>query len=76
MVIVNQDENIIINLENVSAITINDNDTKKQVYARCNNDDDVMIGEYRTEARTKEVLQEIIERWELRQNRAYYMPKE
>lgn len=76
MIIVSQDETIFINLENVSAIAIDDNNTKKQIHARCNNDDVVMCGEYATEERTKEVLQEMIERWELRRNHAYYMPKE
>lgn len=60
MIIVSQDKTIIINFNNVSAIAIDDNNTKKQIHVRCNNDDDVIIGEYATEERTKEVLEKII----------------
>lgn len=61
MIIVSQDETIILNFDNVSAITIDNIDIKRQIHARCNNDDDVILGEYATEERAKEVLQEIIE---------------
>ncbi len=64
MIIVSQDETMFINFDNVSAIAIDDNNTKKQIHARCNNDDDVMLGEYATEERTKEILQEIVEKYE------------
>lgn len=67
MIIVSQDETILINFDNVSAIAIDDNNTKKQIHARRNNDDVVMCGEYATEERTKEVLKEIyqaVENWE------------
>lgn len=48
MIIVSQDKTVFINFDNVNAIAIDNKNTKKQIYARCNNDDDVMLGEYVT----------------------------
>ncbi len=59
MVIVNQDKDIILNLDNVSTISTDEARTSKMIYAKCNNNDLVELGEYESEERTKEVLQEI-----------------
>lgn len=63
MIIVSQDKEIIINFDNVQAINVH-YQNKKQVCAWFNVDEDpngsVVLGEYKTEERAKEVLQEII----------------
>ncbi len=67
MIIVSQDKTLFINFDNVSAIAIDDNDTNRKIYTRCNNDDNVLLGKYATKERTKEVLKEIyqaVENWE------------
>lgn len=63
MIIVSQDKDVIINFENV--LIININQTKKtQIggWFSCNeeNNNNVLLGEYATEERAKEVLNEII----------------
>lgn len=62
MIIVSQDKEIIINFEKVNIININQLN-KKQIGAwfNCNEEenDNVLLGEYATEERAKEVLQEI-----------------
>ncbi len=56
MIIVSQDKDIILNLDNVSSIVIDDGETNKKIFANCNNDDLVELGEYESEERAKEVL--------------------
>ncbi len=66
MIIVSQDEEIIINFDNVQAINVH-YQNKKQVCAWFNVDEgpngSVVLGEYKTEERVKEVLQEIISKY-------------
>ena len=63
MIIVSQDKEVIVNFNNVQAINVH-MQNKKQVAAwfSCNenNRNNVLLGEYATEERAKEVLQEII----------------
>ena len=63
MIIVGQDKENIVNFEKVNIININQSN-KKQVVAwfSCNEKEknNVLLGEYATEERAKEVLQEII----------------
>ena len=59
MFILCQGKTIILNLNNVSTIAINDAGNNREIYAKCNNDDCVNIGKYRTRVRAEEVLQEI-----------------
>lgn len=95
MIIVSQDKEIIINFNNAQAINVHLKN-KKQVCAWFNVDEDpngnVVLGEYKTEERAKEVLQEIwnfyeiAERYECSSNNGvtiflekkftYEMPKE
>lgn len=62
MIIVSQDKEIIINFNNVQAINVHFKN-KKQVCAWFNVDEDpngsVVLGEYETEEKAREVLQEI-----------------
>lgn len=62
MIIVNQDKSVIVNFNNVEAIeigNIEENQCKGTIYARLVSDYFYKIGEYKTEERAKEVLQEI-----------------
>ena len=63
MIIVSQDKEIIINFEKVNIVNINQLN-KKQIGAwfNCNEEENnnVLLGEYATEERAKEVLQEIL----------------
>ncbi len=59
MIIVSQNKKTILNLDNVSSIEIDDEENNRKIYASCNNNDLVELGEYESEARAKEVLQEI-----------------
>lgn len=59
MYIIEQDKEVILNLDNVSAILIDNERTNKNIYVKCNNDDTVIIGEYKSTERAKEVLKEI-----------------
>lgn len=63
MIIVSQDKSVIVNFNNVEAIEIGnveENQCKGTIYARLVSDYFYKIGEYKTEERAKEVLQEII----------------
>lgn len=78
MIIVSQDKEIIINFEKVNIININQLN-KKQIGAwfNCNEEenDNVLLGEYATEERAKEVLADIYMRISERK-KVYEMPEE
>lgn len=68
MIIVSQDKSVIVNFNNVEAIEIGnveENQGKGTIYARLMSDYFYKIGEYKTEERAKEVLQEIIKEYRL-----------
>ena len=67
MIIVNQDKDIIFNFENIDIIEIenpseedDDDDGMFEILAITTSDNKFLLGEYKTEERAKEVLQEII----------------
>lgn len=60
MIIVSQDKNNVINYDNVKSLWIDDNVLDKTNTTFYINADDDFLGEYETEERAKEVLQEII----------------
>lgn len=63
MIIVSQDKNNVINYDNVKSLWIEDNildETNTTFYI---NADEDFLGEYETEERAKEVLQEIISKY-------------
>ena len=57
MLILSQDKNGIVNLTNITSILVEN----KELIARVTNGHKATLGEYDTEERAKEVLQEIIE---------------
>ena len=57
MLILSQDKNGIVNLTNITSILVEN----KELIARVTNGHKATLGEYDTEERVKEVLQEIIE---------------
>ena len=59
MLIVSQDKELIINLSNVIGIQ----KEEKNIGAVFVNGDSLILGEYKTEKRAKEVLQEIIKKY-------------
>lgn len=66
MIIVSQDKSVIVNFNNIEAIEIGnveENQCKGIIYARLVSDYFYKIGEYKTEERAKEVLQEIINKY-------------
>ena len=68
MIIVSQDKSVIVNFNNAEAIEIGnveENQCKGTIYARLVSDYFYKIGEYKTEERAKEVLQEIIKEYRL-----------
>lgn len=90
MIIVSQDKEVIVNFNNVQAINVH-MQNKKQVAAwfSCNenNRNNVLLGEYATEERAKEVLEETITRYANWENMkmgqpsgicepVYYMPQD
>lgn len=60
MIIVSQDKDNVINYDNVKSLWIDDNVLDKTNTTFYINADDDFLGEYETEERAKEVLQEII----------------
>lgn len=60
MIIISQNKTIILNFDNVNVIAIDKDETKRQIFAKCNNTDIVILGEYATKERTEEVFQEIM----------------
>lgn len=80
MIIVSQDKDNIVNFDNVVSVGIIDFDINdKNCWQRITAETlgtAVVLGDYKTEERAKEVLSEIKGNWEMRRNLAYYMPKE
>lgn len=75
MIIISQDKTIIINFNNAEAIEIGnveENQGKGIIYVRLKSDYFYEIGEYRTEERAKEVLQEIIEVYRHQTNKYHF----
>lgn len=63
MIIVSQDKNNVINYDNVKSLWIDDNVLDKTNTTFYINADEDFLGEYETEERAKEVLQEIISKY-------------
>ena len=92
MVIVSQDKKEVINFENILSVKLfhddEDNECLYEIYTTVNapGDNYILLGEYNTEERAKEVLQEIVSKYRqynLDNNKAvtmipkvYEMPKE
>ena len=57
MIIVNQNKKVIMNFNDTNYIAINDNDPT--IYARTNNDSEIILGRYKTRERAKEIFEEI-----------------
>lgn len=87
MIIVSQDKAIIINFDSLDYVCKNDD--VPVLYAKMNDGSEIQIGEYATEERAKEVLEEIVEQNEHEEdckcdrsylatldNFTYRMPKE
>lgn len=62
MIIVSQDEDLIINFENITVIGIAQNNSK-EIDSITVDKKEQYLGEYKTEERAKEVLQEIIDKF-------------
>ena len=62
MIIVSQDKAIIINFDSLDYVCKNDD--VPVLYAKMNDGSEIRIGEYATEERAKEVLEEIAEQYE------------
>lgn len=80
MIIVSQDKDNIVNFDNIVSVGIEDFDLNdKNCFQRITAETlgtAVVLGDYKTEERAKEVLREIKGNWEIRRDLAYYMPKE
>lgn len=65
MLIVEQDKTYFVNFENVEHVTlgVDKEETEYAVIAKTSNDDEIVLGTYKTEERAKEVLQEITENY-------------
>lgn len=57
MIIVSQDKSVIVNFDNITLISKNDDESK--IFCEVNTRSTIMIGEYKTEERAKEVLEQI-----------------
>lgn len=62
MIIINQDKDLIVNFDNVNAIGLN-KDNAAQIVSTTSNGDKQKLGLYESEERAKEVLKEIIKRY-------------
>lgn len=62
MIIVSQDRDLIINFDNVTVIGIAQNNSK-EIDSITVDKEEQYLGEYKTEERAKEVLQEIVTRY-------------
>lgn len=62
MIIVSQDRDLIINFDNVTVIGIAQNNSK-EIDSITVDKEEQYLGEYKTEERAKEVLQEIISKY-------------
>ena len=60
MIIVNQNKESILNFDNTTTIRIDEQRENYEIVARVNNGHLATLGEYATEERAKEVLQELI----------------
>lgn len=60
MIIVSQDRNAILNFDNTTTIKTEEHEEKCEIIARVNNGHFATLGEYATEERAKEILEEII----------------
>lgn len=90
MIIVSQDKKEVINFENILSVKLfhddEDNECLYEIYTTVNapGDNYILLGEYNTEERAKEVLQEIVELYRNQVNKYHYtnvnnvyeMPKE
>lgn len=89
MIIVSQDKDLILNFENIVDIHIDNEDTNRKIYALGRIQVQYMLGEYKTEERAKEILQEIINTYKhgiirvkienckwVEENQIYEMPDE
>ena len=74
MIIVSQEKNAILNFDNTTTIKTEKHLEKCEIVARVNNGHFATLGEYATEERAKEVLQEIIERYTNWNNLIYGQP--
>ena len=66
MIIVEQDKTYLVNFDNVEQITLAVDREEKEyaVIATTTSNEEIVMGIYKTEERAKEVLQEIITRYE------------
>lgn len=73
MLILSQDRNGIVNFTNITSILVEN----KELIARVTNGHKATLGEYNTIERAKEVLQEIIEYYKIKDftNEVYEMPE-
>lgn len=83
MIIVSQDKDKIINHDNVQLLWINKNILNKTIKTFYIYADHDFLGEYKTEERAKEVLQEIIDMYKFnrceeigQENAVYIMPED
>lgn len=77
MIIVSQDKSKIINFENLEVIgignSLENDDGNFQILIETTSDNEMTIGEYKTEERAKEVLQEIIKGYKFYNGKTYYV---
>ena len=76
MIIVSQGNNIIANFDNIKSLDIDRSNGRYIVECNFTNKNNIYLGEYATEERAKEVLQEIINAIECWEDFKYEMPKE
>lgn len=58
MIIVHQNKTVIMNFNNTNYIAISDDEPL--IFARTNNNSEIILGRYKTREKAKEVLQEIV----------------
>lgn len=77
MIIVSQDKDMIINFENIAVIEMEDlYDDNSWVRISAETDGQgIILGDYRTDNRAKEILQEIVTNY-INDCKSYRMPKE
>ena len=65
MIIINQDKDKIVNFDNLTQVYITQDEEKTAYFIRFETVDSLYddLGEYKTEERAKEVLQEIVEKY-------------
>lgn len=81
MIIISQDKDAVINFDNIQLCRINQDGI---VYALLNDNDSIRLGEYESEGRAQELLEDIVRRYEdcnkynsgFVANKIYFMPKE